>query len=75
VVLGSALTAIKGYSVDETVDTWEGAWRLIPHARQSDLGDAVLSGLYSAYYNRGAHRRALEVGDELLARAERARNA
>ena len=75
VVLGSALTAIKGYSVDETVDTWEGARRLIPHARQSDLGDAVLSGLYSAYYNRGAHRRALEVGDELLARAERARNA
>ena len=74
-VLGSALTAVRGYSVDETVTTWEKAWRLIPHARQSAIGDAVLSGLYSAYYNRGAHRKALEVGEELLVRAEKARNS
>jgi DNA-binding winged helix-turn-helix (wHTH) protein/predicted ATPase len=75
IVLGSALTAVKGYSVEETVSTWEKARGLISLARESAIGDAVLSGLYSAYYNRGAHRNALQVGDELLARAEKARNA
>jgi tetratricopeptide (TPR) repeat protein len=74
IVLGSTLTATRGYSGEASLENYELARPLVPHAKQKEAGDALLSGLFMAYHNCGKLRKALEVSQELLTRAEQTGN-
>jgi class 3 adenylate cyclase/tetratricopeptide (TPR) repeat protein len=74
IILGPALIATRGYSTEETLENYEVARPLVQHAKQKEAGDALLSGLFMAYFSSGKLRKALEVSQELLTRAERTGN-
>jgi tetratricopeptide (TPR) repeat protein len=74
IILGSALIATEGYAAGGSIENYEKARRLVAHANQRESGDAILSGLFMVYYHCGEHRKALEVSQELLARAEQTGN-
>lgn len=74
IILGPALIATGGYSTEVSLENYELARSLVPHAKQKEAGDALLSGLFMAYFNNGKLRKALEVSQELLTRAEKSGN-
>jgi class 3 adenylate cyclase/tetratricopeptide (TPR) repeat protein len=74
VVLGTALIATEGYTATTTLENYELARPLAQSAEREEAGDALLSGLFMAYYNCGKLRKALEVSQQLLKRAEQAGN-
>ena len=74
IVLGPALIATRGYSGEGSLENYELARPLVPHAKQKETGDALLSGLFMAYHSGGKLRKALEVSQELLTRAEQTGN-
>jgi class 3 adenylate cyclase/predicted ATPase len=69
--LGPALNAVKGYAAPETLAAFERARELIEQTEDDSRQDAVLTGLFVAYFNRGEFRKAHEVGVQFLDVAER----
>jgi predicted ATPase len=72
---GPVLIATRGYAADETVEDYERARELIRTTADKTFWDIVLTGLLVAYYNRGAYRRALDVGLEFMSQAESTRDS
>jgi len=69
-MLGTALVATDGYAAQPTVDAYERARKLIRATGDWSRQDAVLSGLFVAYYNRADFEQGLDVGREFLKWAE-----
>ena len=69
--LGSAFLAAKGYAAPEVEQVYIRAWELCQHVQDSPQLFSVLVGLRLFYSNRGALKKAQEVGDQLLTLAAR----
>ena len=72
--LGTALIALKGYAASEVERAFARALELCER-----LGDPVklfpaMFGLWAVHYLRGERRKAFELAEQLLRRAERARD-
>ena len=62
---------MKGYAAPETLAALERARELIEQTEDDSRQDAVLTGLFVAYFNRAEFRKAHEVGVQFLDVAER----
>ena len=70
-MLGSALMATRGFAVPEAAQAYERARELCRDSTDSADLVRVLAGLGLLYINRGELRSAREIGEQLLALAER----
>ena len=70
-VLGPALNAAKGYAAPETMAAFQRAQELIRQTGDRSRQNAMLTGLFVAYFNRAEFQKAYEVAAEFLNTAER----
>ncbi|HEV8713758.1 MAG TPA: adenylate/guanylate cyclase domain-containing protein, partial [Candidatus Binatia bacterium] len=69
VTLGSVLMAAKGYAAPEVERTYSRVYLLCQQVGETPLLSSALLGLWAFYLCRAEHRRALELGEELLSLA------
>jgi predicted ATPase len=74
-VLGPALNGVKGYGAPQTMDAFERAQELIRRTGDGSQQDAVLTGLYLAYFNLAEFRKVHEVAAKFLDAAKRQKEA
>jgi predicted ATPase/class 3 adenylate cyclase len=72
--VGPALIAIKGWSALEVEQTYTRAWELCERLDDPPESFPVLFGLYALYLLRAELRTAHKLAEQLLARAQNARN-
>jgi tetratricopeptide (TPR) repeat protein len=70
-LLGSAVVAAKGYAAREVEQIYTRARLLCGKLGETRLLNFALLGLWAFYLCRAAHRKALELGEEILRLAQR----
>ena len=65
-MLGTALIATQGYAAEQTLSAYERGRKLIRVTGDRSRQDAILSGLFVAYYNLADFEKGLDVGREFL---------
>jgi predicted ATPase len=65
-LLGTALVATHGYAAEQTLSAYERAHQLIRVTGDRTRQDAILTGVFVAYYNLAALEKGLGVGREFL---------
>jgi class 3 adenylate cyclase/predicted ATPase len=65
-MLGTALIATHGYAAEQTLSAYERGRQLILVTGDRTRQDAILSGVFVAYYNLAAFEKGLGVGREFL---------
>jgi predicted ATPase len=75
VSLGAPLVAIKGFAAPEVGKAYTRARDLCRQIGEAPELFPVLSGLFASYLVRAEHRTALQLGEQLLSLAERARDS
>jgi predicted ATPase/class 3 adenylate cyclase len=65
-LLGTALIATQGYAAEETLNTYERGHQLLRVTGDRTRQDAILSGMFVAYFNLAAFEKGLAVGREFL---------
>jgi class 3 adenylate cyclase len=69
-MLGTALIATHGYGAEQTLSAYERGRELIHVTGDRTRQDAILSGVFVAYYNLAAFEKGLGVGREFLGWAQ-----
>jgi class 3 adenylate cyclase/predicted ATPase len=65
-MLGTALIATHGYGAEQTLSAYERGCELIRRTGDRRRQDAILSGVFNAYYNRADFKKGLAVAREFL---------